>query len=288
MTGSTSTTATFRAVSESDVLDRIRLPPPDDCPPLTLLLGPCRSGTTALLRAAAAAGNIAYFQPIKRMIRCALVGDHGVLTVRPGVAPIVIKETFGPFLKTEALFDPLRILVRRGYPQDRISVVVVLRDALAMYRSWSTLHLLNPRFGTVDTDVYVAAWWNAVDCYWRARTAGVASTAFVPDGFDGTTDRKGILAALFDRCGLVFGPEAVDWSAADRSLDESIEREPEPDLFLARGALATVRSSTRYQLLRRDSADVAGIPEEVLRLRDAYEEFRASCLTDLGEISERH
>lgn len=274
-------TRQFAAVSEHDILKYLRIPD-DELPPLTVILGPCRSGTTALLRAAAATGHRAYFQPLKRIIRQLSVGGSATqFELPPSGDRIVIKETFGPFLLVEARFDPVMLLTARGYPKELITVLVMVREPGQMYLSWQRLYRSSREFGGVDVRVYSAAVRHTLACYQAACDAGITATAFVPDGMAEAGEHV-VLAAIFQRCGLRFGPEAVDWQASGQQLDSVIERDSEPEPFRVPGALDTIRRSAGYRLLPPPSAEMSDtMPTEVIALRGTYDMFRAQCAADL-------
>jgi hypothetical protein len=277
-------TQTFAPVTDRDIVPRIRLSRPEKCPPLTLIVGPCRSGTTAVLRAAAATGHRAYFQPVKRILRQASVGRPEDFVVDPGTERIVVKETFGPFLPAEARFDPVALLAAAGYPVERVNLVVLLRHPVDTYLSWQRLYRAGPLSTDVDTSVFVTAFRHTVRVYEDAR---VPVTAFVPDGIT-MLDEATALANLFHRTGLAYGPAAVAWHThAARPLDELIERQPEPDEFRAPGALDGVRGADRYRFIARGTgAAGTGVPDEVLALQGEYDRFRQRCAVDLNDCPE--
>ncbi|MFE1408311.1 hypothetical protein ACFW5D_32785 [Streptomyces sp. NPDC058770] len=88
-------------VPDAETANRVELAEPDRLPPLTVVAGPCRSGTTDLLRAAAVTGHPAYFQPLKSLIRNAMAGEEArfeLRTVGLHEASGVLEslETYGP------------------------------------------------------------------------------------------------------------------------------------------------------------------------------------------------
>jgi hypothetical protein len=260
---------------------RIRLPAADECPGATLIVGPCRSGTTALLRAAAATGHRAYFQPVKRLIRKELVGEQATFEIEPSPHRVVIKETLGPFVHEEATFDPVRLLAAAGYPIVRADIVVVMRQPVSLYRSWERLYGVNSHLGPLNLDVFVTAFEHSISLYHAARASGLTATAFTPDAFAGA-DPARVVAALFARHNLRYDRRAVEWGADAPPLDRLMVKEPEPEIFRCPGALNGVRHSIGYRLVDT-GPDVTAHPARVAELVPRYETFRQHSAIDLEE-----
>jgi hypothetical protein len=261
---------------------------PDDRnrPPVVVIAGPCRSGTTALLRSAAATGHTSYFQPLKRVIRSALVGENARFAIEPETSTVVMKETFGPFVAEEVDFDPLAVLRSKGYPAHQLSLVVTLRHPRELYSSWQRLYSANDSFDGPRAEIFTAAFRHSLALYHRARADGLTVTAFAVDNLPGTTSAEA-LRRLFDRHALRYTPRAVRWDGPSAVLDAAIRREPEPARFRAAGALDAVRHSTTYTPppvsgAQQDPA-APEPPACVLALVHAYESFVTFCKRDLGE-----
>lgn len=259
---------------------RIHVPGPAECPPLTLIVGPCRSGTTALLRSTAAVGHPSYFQPIKQLIRGGLAGESPEFTIAPGDSPIVLKETFGPFVAEEVVFDPVEMLLTRGYPPRRLNVIATFRHPVDTYLSWKRMVSANPTFPVLDTGVFVAAFAHTEAVYERARANGITATAFVVDGCP-HLDPRDVLRRLFTRHGLVYTDDAVEWGSD--KLDSLIHKEPAPALFRAPGALHAVRTSKSYRLEGpRHAGSLPGTPGDVVDLIAEYERLLIQSAVDVG------
>jgi hypothetical protein len=269
-------------VGEEQIRARVHLPGERQLADLTLVVGPCRSGTTAVLRAAAATGHAAHFQPFKRLVRHTLLGEESRFVLPSGPRLTVLKETFGPFLLAESVFDPVAVLTGLGYPSHLLSLVVTLRHPVDTYLSWQRLHRANGKFGAIDTEVFVAAFRHTLALHRRARDSGLRVTAFAADAL---SDQKpeDVLPTLFARHGLAYTSAAVHWPMDPQSLDASMVREPEPELFRAPGALDGVRRAAAFTL-RAPQADRAptGVPHQVSELINAYQRFASQCTDDLG------
>ena len=106
-----------------------------DIPIMIVGVGPGRVASTALALLMASQNGIAlsYYQPWKTLIRHGL--DYGQFCVPelPNGA-VFAKETLGPFNEAEQ-FDPVELLLKAGYPPEKIHPIVFLRDPLAVYKS---------------------------------------------------------------------------------------------------------------------------------------------------------
>ena len=49
---------------------------------------------------------------------------------------LYLKETLGPYTKIEALFNPLDVLLRAGYPPKKLRLFIVGREPLQTWASW--------------------------------------------------------------------------------------------------------------------------------------------------------
>lgn len=270
-------------VPDAETADRIELAGPGRLPPLTVVAGPCRSGTTALLRAAAATGHPAYFQPLKRLIRNAMTGEESRFRLRSGASPAVLKETFGPFVAGETEFDPVAILRSRGYPDSKLSLIVTLRHPVDLYHSWERLYEANAHVDGVDSHLFVTAFRQGLKVHHQACDSGLLVTAFATDALADRTPAS-VLAALFARHGLRYTDGAAEWSdGRAEALDTSIIREAEPEVFRAAGSLDGVRRSHAYVLGAPKAAPGgAEVPQCVAELVPAYETFMARSRVDLG------
>jgi hypothetical protein len=80
-----------------------------------------------------------YYQPVKGILRHARVGSTGVPWLVPQAADqphIFSKETAGPFVLAESLFNPLQPLIEAGYPAERLHAILLDRDPASSLASW--------------------------------------------------------------------------------------------------------------------------------------------------------
>lgn len=102
---------------------------------IILGVGPCRSGTTPMLRLFDAAGITSCFQPMKNILRHLMLGRTPAGWQIPA-GTLFVKETLGPYYEQEASFNPLKVLQLAGYPLDNVELLVLVRDPIATWCSW--------------------------------------------------------------------------------------------------------------------------------------------------------
>ena len=123
-----------RPVPLLEVVERIQVGDPAR---VILSVSPCRSGTTALLRVFAVVGVAAHYQQIKNVMRWRMQGQETTWQVPQGPGEtVLLKETIGPFTELESTFNPLEILLRAGFPPDRLQVLLLGRAPLSTWSSW--------------------------------------------------------------------------------------------------------------------------------------------------------
>ncbi|AVL51720.1 sulfotransferase family protein [Roseobacter denitrificans] len=169
-----------------------------------LLVCPCRSGSTILLRAFGHAGLPAYFQPIKNACRWRYEGQEHPWS--PPVCSkdhaIFMKETFGPFHLEETTYDPLSELLATNLSADRIALVVLLRDPAAVWASWRYYWAQRTSY-----EVFAQAWAACQRSVQRASMARVPAYALSYD--DLCRNPAFELSALFAAIGREFPSDAL-------------------------------------------------------------------------------
>src|SRR5579864_4183915 len=110
-----------------------------DFPMLFCAWGKCRVGSTPLSNVFGLAGMPSYHQPVKSILRHALLGSRGASWLVPLAADepeIFAKETAGPYVLAESLFLPLQPLVEAGYPPNRLHILILDREPASSLASW--------------------------------------------------------------------------------------------------------------------------------------------------------
>ncbi|WP_331253126.1 sulfotransferase domain-containing protein [Pseudomonas bijieensis] len=112
-----------------------------DC---VLILGPCRSGTTFLFNALASSHYIGIFQPLKHILRCEHMKVDPKISLRDFVGKrLVLKEAFGPYLASEATYDPVEILAN-NLSLKKILLITILRNPVDCLSSWIASFKVTP------------------------------------------------------------------------------------------------------------------------------------------------
>jgi len=122
--------------SLAQVAQRIHFDPQSTAP-IILSVSPCRSGTTILLRVFGASGVQAHFQQLKNILRWLLQGKEFSWKVpQQPTNRIFLKETLGPFTRTESQFNPLEALLNAGFPKEKLHVIIIGREPMVTWSSW--------------------------------------------------------------------------------------------------------------------------------------------------------
>ncbi|WP_352161018.1 sulfotransferase domain-containing protein [Pseudomonas brassicacearum] len=112
-----------------------------DC---VLILGPCRSGTTFLFNALASSHYIGIFQPLKHILRCEHMKIDPTISLRDFVGKrLVLKEAFGPYLASEATYDPVELLAN-NLSLKKILLITILRNPIDCLSSWIASFKVTP------------------------------------------------------------------------------------------------------------------------------------------------
>lgn len=187
------------------VSEYIQIPP--DPPRMILIVGPCRTGTTALGNVFAQTGLETYMQPVKSIRRAITASGQVPFWEIDTKSDIVAsKETLGP----DEYFDPVQILVDRGYPPEKIHLIAILRDPATTLTSW------NRMWETTDVHNLVRSIQMTADIKGLAESLGVATTAYVHEAIRDNPPRE-VVARLFAKLNgeqLSASASAVDWNNA--------------------------------------------------------------------------
>lgn len=263
----------------------IRNRDPEDFPRLFYAWGKCRVGSTPLSNLFALAGMPSFHQPVKGILRHALLGGQGTPWPIPSAAdePIMFaKETAGPYVLAESLFVPLQPLVESGYPPDRLHLLMLDREPESSLASW----LENWRTRAPENTLvrnYVVAALNGVRVESYARRHGIPVSHYV---YEASKESVSSLRALFDRLGLAsrFDDHIVtDWKEMGHLESENsrIVFSDVPPIFPSNGIHG---SDTAYRYRARQSklderhADLL----ERCGVNEVYRASVASCVRDLG------
>jgi hypothetical protein len=267
-------------VSIEHVAQHIRVPHKANCPSLILILSHCRSGSTALGRVFACSGYTYYHQPIKTILRHQYVGKELMWEMPVRGTPIIVKETFGPYLEQECCLDPLRILDMAGYPMGKIHIIMTVREPFSAFASWKHW------WPAVRIENFIKAYHNTVHREREALSRDIAVTNYIFEAIKRHTPDV-VIKKLFEKLGLTYADAAVCWhnSPAYGTADSHIVEVDQPDEFLVVGIRDQIKTSTQYNFVERDTrtlqhADICKIRKA--GLLEVYEDFRRDCARDLA------
>lgn len=279
------TAAHLTGAVQECLADAFRGRAPEDFPRLYCAWGKARVGSTALNNLFGLSGLPSYYQPTKAILRCALA-DAPLAPWQPPSAKdhpaLFSKETAGPYLVAECLYNPLQLLIEAGYPADRIHLILLDREPTACLSSWFAKWSDRVPERTL-VENFVLASLNI----WRvrnfARRHGVPVAHFV---YEASKDPKASVEALFRRLGLRdrFDPAILtDWQGIDRldATESSIRFPDEPNVFAVPG-LHSSTSAYRYRQ-RTAAAPVEAYMDLLHRtgLYDTYFHSVERCAADL-------
>lgn len=173
--------------------DHIQIP--DNPPKMVLIVGPSRTGTTALSNVFARLGVPAYMQPIKSMRRAVDMAENVINWEVDRYASLVVsKETLGP--RTEAeFFDPAEELLKIGYPEDKIYIIGVLREPRATLASWVSM------WGKVPMQGLIKSYQLIDHILSNAQRRGEKVTYYVHEAIS-ANDPGVVTGKLFERVGI--------------------------------------------------------------------------------------
>ncbi|CCE01947.1 hypothetical protein [Bradyrhizobium sp. STM 3809] len=258
----------------------------DDFPHLVCAWGKCRVGSTPLTNLFGMAGLPSYYQPVKGILRHALEGTEGVpwlLPLATAESHVFAKETAGPYVLAESLFNPLQAVVEAGYPPERIQLVALDRDPASALASW-----LDKWSGRAAPPTllfnYVAAALNLIRIESYAAQVGIPVTHYV---YEASRDAAATVRLMFDRLGLAerFSEQSVtDWNEMGE-LESEHARIIFSDVPAAYPTAGIHGSDSAYRYRARDTSDLGDAVCEVLERCGVYEVYRASvagCVRDLA------
>ncbi|BAM86367.1 conserved hypothetical protein [Bradyrhizobium oligotrophicum S58] len=258
----------------------------DDFPMLYFACGKARVGSTALSNLFGMAGMPSYYQPLKAMLRDALVGRPLTPWIVPSAADepsIFSKETIGPYVLAESLFNPLKLLVEAGYPEHRLHLIALDREPASALASWLDKLISRASEGTLLTHYIVAAL-SAARVTNYANQQGIAVSHYV---YEVSKEPISSIRVLFDRLGLSgsFAEDAVtSWQQPGQAQASNARV-----IFPSEAAiykvpnLHTSDSAYRYQFRATNALSEAQL--ELLErcgVNDVYRASVAGCIRDLG------
>lgn len=257
----------------------------DDFPMHFVAWGKCRVGSTALTNLFGVTGMPSYYQPLKMMLRHLFVSQAATPWVIPSAGDqshIFSKETAGPYVIAESLFNPLRLLIEAGYPPNRLHLIMLDREPVSSLAS-----SLDKLSGCVPDAVllqnYVVAALNAIRVESYGRQQGVPVIHYV---YEASKEAVQSIKILFDRLGLAgrFTETAVtDWRETGqlRSEHSRITYGTEPTIYNVAGLHG---ADTAYRYRARNTDAVTPFQRDMLErcgVNAVYRRSVEACVRDL-------
>jgi hypothetical protein len=279
-----------RTASLQEVTDRIDIGDPAKVSRVILSVSPCRSGTTVMLRVFGATGIESHYQELKNVLRWRLQGGDvkWQLPQRPGET-VYLKETLGPYTETEALFNPLDVLLRAGFPPEKLQVLIVGRAPLSTWASWDAWW-----HGKTTIERFILAYQTTEQIRQQALQHGLPVTVWVYETIR-NNGAKTVVRNLFRRLGVPFAPVAVKgWRALPPfgSPDSNVVLPEEPPIFFVQNLHASIEKADKLAFFSRTKSipnlrqtEVSGIGEA--GIPKIYEVWRRACEKNLGISVER-
>ncbi|PDT89408.1 sulfotransferase family protein [Bradyrhizobium sp. Y36] len=260
--------------------------PAHDFPMLHFAWGKCRVGSTALTNLFGTMGMPSYYQPVKAILRDAMVGNSS----RPWIVPsasnspnIFSKETMGPYVLAECLFNPLQILIDAGYPRHRLHCIMLDREPASSLASWIEKWSDRVSEKTLVHN-YVAAALNAARVETYAKRHGIPVTRYV---YEVSKEPVSSVRILFDRLGLSnsFAEKAVTcWrEKGPDQADNARVIWPSEAIIYDVPNLHTSDTAYRYQ--RRVTSSLSQTVLDALEYCGVNDVYRASVAGCVGDLS---
>ncbi len=225
---------------------------PKFTPRIILVISPCRSGSTVLLRVFSGIGVESHFQQLKNLLRWSLLGQDKNWTVPSSAGQdLLLKETIGPFTEAECLFNPLQVMLDVGFPKEKLHVVILGRGPPTTWASW--YGYWPDRAPMVNM---IQAFVTTRQIQEQARELGIATTCLVFEAFRDNPPEK-VFRSLFQRLGLVYSPLAIQgWDASPGfgAPGSNIVLPIEPESFITPGIHDRVKNATQFAYAPNEQA----------------------------------
>jgi hypothetical protein len=212
----------------------------------------------------------------------------------PNKALFYMKDTIGPYTKTESQFNPLKILDYAKYPLSNVFFVFFFRDPIDSLASW-----IETWRGVIPRETLVSNFITAAETLVRIkREAEERALAHIHFVYESIRDTAPALAAtaLFNRINQwLEGAGKAQILFTETSIEswEKLEKEDwspdQPAIYAIPRAHHGVRTKTRWEYRRRPPKEIQEILSfhELERLNHnglhgIYEEFRRNTERDLN------
>ncbi len=200
------------SVSLNEVIKNIHVGPSHQVSRLILAVAPCRSGTTVFLRVFGAANIQSHFQPLKNILRWHLQTDaknlpqmhaaHWHVPQDPDKT-VFLKETLGPYVQAESLFNPLDVLLKAGVPSNKLHLIIMGRAPLSTWVSWDQWWR-----GKTSVENFVMAYEKTERIRQQALAHNIPTTVWVYEALK-TYTASTLIPILFKRLEIPYTDKAI-------------------------------------------------------------------------------
>ena len=277
-------------VSVEMISSHIKIPLVGNLPRIILAVAPCRSGTTVQLRMFSAVGIPSYYQPLKAIMRRVAQGMEGDFEIPPEDT-IFLKETLGPYSHAESIFNPLEVLLQAGYPKEKVTLLIEMREPLSTLTSWIEADLSLRENRTALFANFITAYKTMPQILQQAHESEVQ---FVPYLYEvqRDIDPANAAARLFSSLQLVYTDSVVaGWEHLPQfgTAESRIFYPQEPSLYHNDSQHDVAATSQRLGFTKKDvqSIDNTLLPGEVAIIEQEglpviYEKMRELVANVLG------
>ena len=279
-----------REVDLGEIVNRIKIEDHKNIPDIILTIGPCRSGTTALLRLFGATGIKSYYQPIKTILRWLLLDEDKEMTHTweiPKSSLIYLKETLGPYTFAESKLNPLTVLsgvLDEDTMKRKIHVLIMGREPSDTWYSWKT-YFANENI-TIETlfENFNHAYKTVEEIRQEAIKNSMKVMHFV---YEASQYPEVAVASLFKRLGIENPPVLYGWNNLPEMGTEgsNIFLPDESQPFIVEGIHDKIKNADSLRFYRSKGNELSekeknGIMK--VNLYDIYSIWRTQTQIDLN------
>lgn len=274
-------------VTDKEIAKRIHIE--GVCPDIVIGVGPSRSGTTLYARIFSELGIPTWYQPLKAILRGYLHNNDVHLHIS-NEKQIFIKETLGAYIKNEALFNPIKILMHAGVPQEKIHLVPIVREPFST--ASSIIEHFNIFIEREDLiDICILCYESIYNTRKYAEAIGIKTTTFAYEAWR-DNDPIIVVQKLFERLGIRFFPEGLLCWKSLSSIEEELPKMfwlYEPTQYYHTDFFKKIKSSTTISYSSRSTKNIKYYlsPERIEKMKQSqslqiYETLREISSQDLS------
>lgn len=217
------------SVSSDAIASKIKVPKSRNIPTVFLVMGPCRTGTTVHLKIFSNSGLHSFNNPVKNALQREMFSQDGQFEIPPEEISILIKESIGSLTLPESSYNPVEVLLKAGFPPDKIHLIANFREPLSTFASWIKNYgeKTNP---AILLPNFIRSYQNAHKIVGGVKRSGINVTALVYEALrDNTPDE--VIKNLFHRLGIDFTEKSVRGWDNHGAEGSRIHYGQRPDVF---------------------------------------------------------